>query len=55
MRTMILRKLHPKIKIRSKDTKCTKANSKPLLNRNSMDIVITAKTLDIEQVNVDPN
>ena len=54
MRIMILRKV-PKVKIRRKDNRCTKATSRHLLHKDSMDIVLIAKSLDIEQVNADPN
>ena len=54
MGIMILRKI-PKVKIRRKDTRCTKATSKPLQHKNSMDIALTIKSFDIEQVNADPS
>ena len=54
MRIIVLRKI-PKVKIRRKDTRCTRETSKHLQHRDSMDIVLTIKSLDIEQVNVDPS
>ena len=44
----------PKSNIIKKDTRYNKATSRPLQHRDLMDVSLTIKILDIEQVNVDP-
>ena len=54
MRIIVLSRI-PKAKIKMIDTRCTKEILRPLQHKDLMNIALTIKILDIEQVNADPS